>query len=147
MRQLPDNNKNMSLHIQHQSRTHFMRNSILRISVRLIALGLIASSALAQSSSITPSLFIPGDKTIRLASGDQIAPEIASGGNIFLAVWQDKRAFPTSLPSSALEWETSSDIYAMRIDANGKALDPVPIVVTQEAASQKNPQVVWNGTD
>jgi PKD repeat protein len=118
-----------------------------RSYIGLIGSGVLAWSTLAHASSITPSLFVPGDKTIRLASGDQLTPEIAAGGSTFLAVWQDKRAFPTSLPSSALEWETSSDIYAMRIDANGKALDSVPIVVTQEAASQKKPQVVWNGTN
>ena len=74
-----------------------MKNKI-RFYIRLIALGFPASSALAQSSSVIPSLFLPGDRAIGLSSGDQIAPEIASGGNIFLAVWQDKRAYPTSLP-------------------------------------------------
>ena len=35
----------------------------------------------------------------------------------------------------------------MRFDANGVPLDAVPIIVTQEAAIQKNPQVVWNGAN
>ena len=35
----------------------------------------------------------------------------------------------------------------MRIDASGNPLDPAPLVVTQEAAPQSNPQVVWNGTN
>jgi PKD repeat protein len=115
--------------------------------ISFFAATLIVGSAFAQSSAITPSQFLPGDTTIKLASGDQVAPEIAAGGATFLAVWLDKRALGISQPLPNFEWETSSDIYAMRIDANGKQLDKVPIVVTQEAASQKNPQVVWNGTN
>ena len=63
-----------------------------------------------------------------------------------LAVWQDERALPASLLVQ-FEWETSGDIYAARIDANGKLIDRVPIPVTQEAARQSKPQVVWNGTN
>src|SRR5580765_229154 len=121
-----------------------MRNKI-RLYISVIALGFAASSALAQSLSVIPSLFLPGDRAIGLSFGDQVAPEIASGGNVFLAVWQDKRAYPTSLPFTQSEWETSSDIYAMRIDASGTPVDAAPLVVTQEAAPQSNPQVVWNG--
>src|SRR6478735_2999107 len=99
-----------------------MKNKI-QFYTWLIASGFLASSALAQFSSVIPSLFLPGDRAIGLSSGDQVAPEIANGGNIFLAVWQDKRAYPTSLPFTQSEWETSSDIYAMRIDADGNPLD------------------------
>ena len=114
----------------------------------LLLLGsLTAANGLAQSTSVIPSRFLPGDQSIRQSTGDQIVPEIASGGNVSLAVWQDKRAYGTNLPVPQSEWETSSDIYAIRIDANGQFLDRVPIVVTQEAASQSNPQVVWNGTN
>src|SRR5919198_3863040 len=119
----------------------------LKFIIGLAISGLIAGSAFAQTSAITPSLFVPGDTKTKLATGDQVAPEIAAGGNTFLAVWQDKRALGVNQPVSTFEWETSSDIYAMRVDAAGKPLDKVPIVVTQEAASQKNPQVVWNGTN
>ncbi len=66
-----------------------------------------------------------------------MAPEIASGGNMTLAVWQDGRALPGNLlVPPAIEWETSYDIYAMRFDATGNPLDRVPLVVTQEAAAQ-----------
>jgi PKD repeat protein len=121
--------------------------TILRSYIGLIASGVLAWSTLGYASSITPSLFVPGDKTIRLASGDQVAPEIAAGGNALLAVWQDKRALPGNLLVPSFEWETSSDIYAARIDTNGKLIDRVPIPVAQEAAVQNNPQVVWNGTN
>src|SRR4029079_15453436 len=108
---------------------------------------LTLATTLGQSASIIPPQIIPGDKSIRLASGDQTVPEIASGGNVTLAVWEDKRALPGSLFVPSFEWETSSDIYAVRIDADGKLIDRVPIPVAQEKAMQNNPQVVWNGTN
>jgi len=110
------------------------------------AFALTLATTLGQSASIIPPQFIPGDKAIRLASGDQTAPEIASGGNVTLAVWEDKRALPGSLLVPSFEWETSSDIYAVRIDATGKLIDRIPIPVAQEKAMQGSPQVVWNGT-
>ena len=124
----------------------------MKINIRLFssffAVGLFAAAnVLAQSAAILLPRFLPGDKAIRLSSGDQIAPEIAGGSNMTLAVWQDKRAYGTNLPFSQSEWETSSDIYGARLDANGQLLDRVPLVVTQEPASQANPQVVWNGAN
>lgn len=116
-------------------------------AIGLMAISFVASSALAQFSPFIPSRFLTGDSAIGLASGDQVAPEIAAGGNIYLAVWQDKRALPTALPFPSTEFETSSDIYGMRFDANGTPLDAVPMIITQEAAHQQNPQVVWNGTN
>ena len=117
------------------------------ISSLLIILGSMLLSDPSRAASIIPPQFVPGDKNIRLASGDQTALEIASGGNVTLAVWQDKRALPGSLFVPSFEWETSSDIYAVRIDADGKLIDRVPIPVAQEKAMQNNPQVVWNGTN
>jgi hypothetical protein len=63
-----------------------------------------------------------------------------------LAVWSDKRSYP-AVNSLYYEFETAHDIYAMRLDASGNPIDAVPFVITQEAASQDNPQVVWNGTN
>src|SRR5678815_2902805 len=96
------------------------------------AFALTLATTLGQSASIIPPQFIPGDKACLLASGDQTAPEIASGGNVTLAVWEDKRSLPGSLLVPSFEWETSSDIYAVRIDATGKLIDRVPIPVAQE---------------
>ncbi len=122
-----------------------MKNQYL--SILCLTSTCLATSLFAQTAFITPPKFVPGDKKIGLASGDQLAPEIGNGANMTLAAWQDKRAFPTSLPFPSLEWETSSDIYAVRLDVNGKTIDRVPIPVTQEKAAQSNPQVVWNGTN
>jgi len=117
-------------------------------AIGLINLCLLIVNAAAQSGSVIPKRFLPGDNNIGLSSGDQVAPEIASGANMTLAVWQDGRALPGNLLiAPAIEWETSYDIYAMRLDANGQPIDRVPLVVTQEAAAQSAPQVVWNGTN
>src|SRR5690349_8339527 len=100
-----------------------MRKYLLS-AIGLITVGLSAVNVFAQTNAILPPDFFPGDKAIRLSSGDQQAPEIASGANMTLAVWQDGRALPGSLLiSPAIEWETSYDIYAMRLDATGKPLD------------------------
>jgi hypothetical protein len=111
-------------------------------------LALLISTSFAQDAPIIPARFLPGDRAIRLSARDQVAPEIASGGSTVLAVWQDGRALPANLLiPPAIEWETSYDIYAMRLDANGAPLDRIPLVVTQEAAAQSKPQVSWNGTN
>jgi PKD repeat protein len=120
-------------------------NTFLRAAIA--AVGVLSGGIAGHAASILPPQFVPGDKAIRPSAGDQTAPEIAAGGSVTLAVWQDKRALPGSLLVPSFEWETSSDIYAVRIDANGKLLDRVPIPVAQEAAMQNNPQVVWNGTN
>src|SRR5262245_60294489 len=109
--------------------------------------GLLLAVSSAQSAAILPPKFLAGDKNIRLSAGDQMAPEIAAGGNLTLAVWQDKRSSPSTIGIPSLEWETTNDIYAARIDAAGQLLDRVPLVVTEEAASQEKPKVVWNGTN
>jgi PKD repeat protein len=111
-----------------------------------LAVSLVSGNP-AGAISILPPQFIRGDKAIKLETADQTAPEIAGGGNVTLAVWQDKRALPGNLLVPSFEWETSSDVYGVRIDANGKPIDRIPIPIAQEAAMQNNPQVVWNGTN
>jgi len=88
-------------------------------------------------------LTLPGDTTVQLAAGTQTAPAIASGGSTLLAVWSDGRANPYG----GYEYETSGDIYGMRLDANGNPLDAVPIAIATRRATQENPKVVWNGTN
>ena len=121
--------------------------TVIKLNLVIFTLGFLASSALAQFAPVIPSRFLAGDSAINLSTGDQVTPEIASSGTTYLAVWQDKRALGVNLPVPSFEFESSSDIYAMRFDANGVPLDLVPIIVTQEAGHQQRPQVVWNGTN
>ena len=89
------------------------------------------------------SQFLPGDEVVGGAAGLQMAPAIARGGDLLLTAWTDKRAQPAG---SGYVFETSDDIYAMRLDASGSPLDAIPFVVTQAPGAQENPQIAWNGS-
>ena len=92
-----------------------MKNNI-RFWIGLIGFGFVMIyGAFAQSASLIPSRFLPGDIAVSGAAGDQTVPVIATGGNTMLAVWSDKRAYPTG--ASYYEFETAHDIYGMRLDA------------------------------
>jgi len=68
---------------------------------------------------------------------NQILPDIASDGNDFLVVWQDDRFVNT---------ERGYDIYGMRINSNGEALD-LPfkeIGICTADGHQVRPRVVWD---
>ncbi|MGA1795736.1 MAG: Ig-like domain-containing protein [bacterium] len=68
---------------------------------------------------------------------NQILPDIASDGNDFLVVWQDDRFVNT---------DRGYDIYGMRINSNGEALDlpfkEIPICTAD--GYQVRPRVVWD---
>ena len=70
------------------------------------------------------------------APGIQSAPAIASDGRDFLVVWQDQR---TGLQ------QPNSDIYAARVAADGRVLDPAGIALPPTFAHDLAPSVVWNG--
>ncbi len=131
--------------IQKTSKTIIMK-TVLNSLLCLTACSCFAVSSQGQVATSTPSRFLPGDKAIRLASGEQAAPEIAAGAGSTLAVWQDKRALGAPLAVPSFEWETSSDIYGARIAADGRMIDRIPIPIAQGKAMQLNPQVVWNGS-
>src|SRR5262245_46586601 len=64
---------------------------------------------------------LPGDDAIGAAAGEQVRPAVSRGGGILLTAWSDRRSYPPDA-SSFFEFETSADIYGMRIDAAGNAL-------------------------
>lgn len=121
----------------------------MKITFRITALlafwasTLIAISATAQTPLITPTRLLPNDSAIGPAAGNQSAPAISQGGDIFLLAWTDSRAISTG----GAEGDTARDIYAMRVDGAGNLLDVTPIAVTSAPASQVNPKVAWNGSD
>ena len=89
----------------------------------LLLLAISPLAAKAQNLSL-----LPGDAVIAPAAGDQTAPAIAQGGNLRLAVWTDNRPNPSPFGIIAgSEYETSRDIYGVRIDADGNVLDAVPL--------------------
>lgn len=86
---------------------------------------------------------LPGDAVLSPAIGDQAAPAIANGANSTLAVWSDFRANPYG----SYEYETSRDIYGVRLDEAGQVLDTVPLAIVATRANQNHPKVAWNGTN
>lgn len=90
--------------------------------------------------------FLPGDSTIAPAVGDQTAPAIALGGTNTLVVWADNRAVPYG-SYAWTEYETSRDIYGVRIDAAGNVLDDVPLAIVDSRSIQNFPKVAWNGSN
>jgi PKD repeat protein len=114
----------------------------------VLALVCAGGAAGAQTSALvdTPAAvrFLPGDDAVVPSAQDQRAPAIAAGAGVSLVVWADRRSYPAGVAFG--EYETASDIYGMRLDANGARIDPVPFVITQEPGAQENPRVVWNGT-
>ncbi|MGR9053289.1 MAG: PKD domain-containing protein, partial [Gammaproteobacteria bacterium] len=98
------------------------------------------SAALSQLPGLPVAL--PGDDTVAAAAGDQNAADISPGNGARLVVWADERANPYN----ANEYETSSDIYGVRLDADGNPLDPVAFAVTAARGSQTNPKAAWNGS-
>ena len=109
----------------------------------IVSLGITIVFAQAQSLSL-----LPGDATIAPAAGDQTAPAVARGGNLLLAVWTDNR--PNPYPSGFYAWseyETSRDIYGVRLDTAGNVLDAVPLAIVARRSNQNYPKVCWNGTN
>ena len=89
-----------------------------------------------------PSRFVPGDATVAAATKDQSSVALSQGTNTVLAVWADNRANSTG----GYVGETSWDVYGMRFDASGNALDVLPFPIATGAASQTVPRAAWNGT-
>ena len=108
-------------------------------SIASTALFGIFTASYLPAQAVLPPRFLPGDSAISPAADNQMSPDIARGGDQFLAVWADNRA------STSGEVATGWDIYAMRLDAAGNPIDTVPIVISQGPGDQNGPKVVWNG--
>lgn len=112
---------------------------------------LVWSVSAAEPPPLSDLEFLPGDDALAPAAGKQLSPEIAPGGQGFLAVWVDQRTSLTSIPNFTggpyfhpyigSMW----DIYAARLDAQGNLLDEAPIIVAQQILNQGMPDVAWNG--
>jgi len=69
-----------------------------------------------------------GGFVVSAAKGDQDRPRVAHDGKGYLVVWEDGRG-------------SDFNIYAARVDAAGKVLDPAGVQVTKDAANQFAPAV------
>ncbi|HJQ97841.1 MAG TPA: PKD domain-containing protein [Candidatus Polarisedimenticolaceae bacterium] len=108
----------------------------------MFVLSLLLGSTAVPAVVRAPSRFLPGDSAIAAASKDQGSVFLSQGGSTVLAVWADNRANSTG----GYVGETSWDVYGMRFDANGNAIDVVPFPIATGPASQTVPRAAWNGT-
>ncbi len=118
------------------------KNYVFLLIALLLAVSIVVP---VRANTILPTRFVPGDDLVGPAAGDQVAPRISNGGGTHLAVWADKRSILTGFGN--FDFETSTDIYAIRLDESGNPIDPMPFPITTGPGSQENPQVVWNGTN
>lgn len=68
-------------------------------------------------------------------SASEYQPAVASDGSNFLVVWEDHR-----------DGDTKSDIYATRVTAQGEALDPDGLRISDHPTNEKSPDIAWTGT-
>ncbi|MBK8148583.1 MAG: VCBS repeat-containing protein [Acidobacteria bacterium] len=91
---------------------------------------------------------LPGDNSVAAAYGDQSTPAVARGNDSILAVWTDNRPNPTSsAPFAGSEYETSRDIYGVRLDLAGNVLDAIPLAIVARRSNQTQPRISWNGSN
>lgn len=76
----------------------------------------------------------PDGFELGLTCNKQTFPDVAFDGTNYLAVWEDNRLHPDT-----------SKVFAMRISANGAALDVAPLAVCNAGGNQKDPSVVFDG--
>ncbi|MBL8858056.1 MAG: hypothetical protein JNL28_06105 [Planctomycetes bacterium] len=113
-------------------------NCILFVSSLATATLLLGSSATA----LPAPQMIAGDSVVGAAGGDQYAPQVAAGGAGSLVVWSDSRSTLGGAQSTS-----EVDVFALRLDTNGTALDVTAIPVAVDLGYQRSPQVAWNGSN
>lgn len=112
-----------------------------------------ASLATADPPPLSDLIFLPGDDGLAPAAGRQLSPEIAAGGDGYLAVWVDTRTGLTEMASyhGGQYFDhhigTMWDIYGARLDAAGELIDTSPILINRDIQSQGMPDVAWNGSN
>ncbi len=77
----------------------------------------------------------PAGIAISAATAVQTNPAVACDGTDYLVVWADQRGADTS------------DVYAARVAADGRVLDPSGIAVSTAADLQGDPAVTFDGTN
>ncbi len=108
----------------------------------LAALGMVLSAtASAQPPPVAALGHLPGDTAIGPAWGGQQDQASARGGSQCLVVWSDYR----SQVASGSTGQSQGDIFGIRLDGAGAAIDAVPFVIHAGLGEQRYPDVAWNG--
>jgi hypothetical protein len=92
-----------------------------------------AQDIFASRVSVDGKILDPNGIEVCIARDFQGLPVVASDGKDFLVLWQDMR--------NGKDW----DIYAARVTADGKVLDPNGFLVCGGEHNQCMPSVVWTG--
>ena len=79
----------------------------------------------------------PHGTALAFGTGDQFQPAEAWGPNGGLLVWSDNRSNGSD-PSL-------TDLYATRLDKNGRRVGPDNLLITGASGAQTQPAVVWDG--
>jgi hypothetical protein len=113
-----------------------------RLAGALAAVALTAAGALAQASVLESAQILPGALTSGEAAGVQWEPCLAAGGPGALMVWLDERAsFHSPLANQG-----GGEVFAVRVDPDGRPLDPHALRLPHEIGNKWAPRVAWNGT-
>jgi hypothetical protein len=94
----------------------------------LAALPLAAAPILGPELPLTP-------RALGTPIGSQFGPYIASNGDGFLLVWEDRRA------------DEKVSVWAVRITADGEPLDEQPLLLMHDAILWNGAHVYWNGSE
>ena len=106
-----------------------------------IALLLSTSIVVTTAAQVTRPATLPGDELVAAAAGDQRTPVLSAGSGSILAVWQDQRSSPMTSGQ-----QSGFDLFAVRLDALGMPIDPLPFAITMAGGLQSTPRVAWNGS-
>ncbi|MBI5765017.1 MAG: hypothetical protein HZA51_15990 [Planctomycetes bacterium] len=111
------------------------------ITFTLFLLSWHASLASAQPLPIQDLGILPGDTAIAPATNSQQDLAIAAGGTQFLAAWSDYRG--RSAGNQTIQ--SDGDIFGIRLDSAGNAIDPMPFLIAGGMGLQNRPKIAWNG--
>jgi len=100
-----------------------------------------ATGAYAGPMVVTDVGVTPGDMAIGPATNSQQDHSVARGGEFTLVAWSDSRG----RSSGSQTIQSDGDIFGIRLDSRGVAVDPIPFLIAGGMGLQDRPLVAWNG--
>ncbi|MBK8164579.1 MAG: hypothetical protein IPK64_01305 [bacterium] len=114
----------------------------MRPIILVICLCIAAGTATADAPHVISVGSLPGDSSVAAATGSQQAHAAARGGDHLLVVWSDQRG--RAVGGSSVQGD--GDVFGIRLDADGDAVDAGPFLVAGGMGLQDRPLVAWNGS-
>jgi len=103
---------------------------------------LLVPSVLAAPTLSAPSL-LPGDDAIGPSAGDQWNPVLVRGDGDYLLVWEDARATLADILGNSGTTD-SPDLYGIRLDADGFAIDEVAFPIATGPWTETAPRAAYS---